>query len=119
LVFGRFTWLWLLATGAVVVAYALAGPTRRTRRLFKPIYDKLAPLEAALWQKSRTMLFARLYQLAGLLVTVEAAMAESGIDWLPLVPIPQQDKIYVGPRLWLTGTLFAQLRKSTREPAAA
>ena len=110
--------LWLLAIAAIVVAYALARPTLRTRPLFKPIYDKLAPLEAALWQKSRTMLFARLYQLAGLLVTVEAAMAESGIDWLPLIPIPDQYKIYVGPVLWLTGLLFAKLRSITSEPLA-
>jgi hypothetical protein len=113
------TWLAIafLSSSLLVLLYVFwLRAMLRCRPRYQPFYDWLEPIEARLCDKSRTILVARLYQLAGILATVQAALQESGIDWLSLVPIPDEYAKYVGPTIWVTGILFAKLRKITSAP---
>lgn len=115
---------WIVFTGLVIIVAAVycVSHTQWARRYllryqwFVMFYDKVEPIEKVLWAKSKTMFFARLYQLAGALVTMQAVLTESGIDWLAIIPVPPQYQKFVGPTLWVTGLLFSKLRKMTTEP---
>ena len=103
----------IFAMGVVLIYVFGIKPLIRNHPRFKPFYDWLEPIEVSLWNKSRTLLLARLYSLAGFLITAQAVLDSSGVDWLSLFPIPEGYARYVGPAVWVTGLLFARMRKMT------
>lgn len=107
----------LLTLILLALIYAvILKPLFKKRGWFQGYYDWIEPVERNLWDKSKTMLFARLYSLIGFLITAQAMLEASGIDWIALIPIPQKYAQWVGPVVWITGLLFARLRKITTVP---
>jgi hypothetical protein len=108
----------LIAAVAILLLYVFWGRAWARNRWawFDAVLDKIEPYEQMLWKKSRTIFLARLYQLAGFLVTAQGFLVESGVDWVSIIPIPEKYQLYVGPVVWVTGLAFAQLRKATDKP---
>lgn len=106
-----------LAALAVIYAFWLRGSVKQ-HPTFKPYYDWIEPIEANLWAKSRTILSARLYWIAGALLGLHDFIApillSSGAEWQSIIP-PEYQRFY--PLVMIgTGLLFEGLRRITREP---
>lgn len=107
----------LILIVALVVLYVWGLRSRlREHPWFDPFYDWIEPIERVLWAKSRTLLIARLYSLVGFLISIQALLQESGVDWIGLIPIPGEYAKWIGPTVWVTGLLFGHLRKITAVP---
>ncbi len=107
----------IMAAVAVVYAFWLRGWLRQ-HPVFKPHYDWIELIEAKLWAKSRTILSARLYWIAGTLIGlhdfVAPILVSSSLDWQSFVP-PEYQRLY--PLVMIgTGLLFECLRRVTSEP---
>ena len=106
----------ILAAIAIAYAFWLRGWLKR-HPAFKPYYDWIEPIEAKLWAKSRTILSARLYWVAGTLIGLHDFVApillSSGLELHAFVP-PEYQRLY--PLVMIaTGLLFEGLRRATSE----
>jgi hypothetical protein len=93
----------------------------RKQPAFAPYYDWIDGIAARLWAKSRTILSARLYWIAGTLMGlhdfVVPILLSSGFESQAFVP-PEYQRFY--PLVMIaTGLLFECLRRVTREPLDA
>lgn len=113
----------LFLTFAILAAIALVyvfvvRPLIRNLPVFVPFFDWIEPIEARLWRKSRTILVARLYEIAGILLAIHdllmPVVAQLGFDWTALVPYPYSIVVSIG--LYITGWLFERLRQVTTAP---
>lgn len=107
----------IMAAVAVIYAFWIRRWLKQ-HPVFKPYYDWVEPIEAKLWVKSRTVLSARLYWVAGTLIGlhdfVVPIILSSGLDWQSFVP-PEYQRFY--PLVMIgTGLLFEWLRRVTGEP---
>lgn len=107
----------IMAAVAVIYAFWLRGWLKQHPAL-KRLYDSIEPIEAKLWARSRTILSARLYWIAGTLIGLHDFAApillSSGLDWQSFVP-PEYQRFY--PIVMIgTGLLFEWLRRVTSEP---
>ena len=91
------------------------------KKRYPATWEIIDRVEATLWDRSRTMLSARLYWLSGALVSIHELGAAAGLDWTPFTDavgglVPEQWRgLLVGGILIVTGLLFAWLRKVTTE----
>jgi hypothetical protein len=107
----------ILAAVAVIYAFWLRDWLKQQPAL-KPYYDWLEPIETKLWARSRTILSARLYWIAGALIGLHDFAApfllSGGVEWQSFVP-PEYQRFY--PLVMVgTGLLFEWLRRVTSEP---
>lgn len=110
---------------ALGAAYALWGRAwLKSKSWAKPFFDLIEPIEVKLWQKSETLLFARLLSWVGVLITAYdfvVALAP-GMDWTPVTSIllrgvPESMRPVVASALVaLIGLAMAHLRKLTTKP---
>jgi hypothetical protein len=110
----------ILAAIAIAYAFWLRGWLGQ-HPAFKPYYDWIDPIAARLWSRSRTILSARLYWIAGTMMGlhdfVVPILLSSGFEWQAFVP-PEYQRFY--PLVIIaTGLLFEGLRHVTREPLDA
>jgi hypothetical protein len=110
----------VLAALAAAYAFWLHGWLRQLPAL-APYYDWFDGIAAKLWARSRTILSARLYWIAGTLIGlhdfVVPILLSSGFEWQAFVP-PEYQRFY--PLVMIaTGALFEALRRVTREPLDA
>ena len=113
----------LAAFVAVATVYAIwLRPWLSNQPWAKPFYDKIAPIERALFKNSETILFARLKIFVGLALTVLTQLGT--IDLTPVMPfIPEQHRglatiaINLLPlAISLVGMLDERLRNCTTKP---
>ncbi len=89
---------------------------------FPDEYGWLNKTERMLWDKSRTILVARFYWLAGLLVGLQQLAASAGVDVTPFVTqlseyIPEGYRgLAISLSMIVTGVGFEYLRKLTTNP---
>jgi hypothetical protein len=107
----------IAAAVAVVYAFWLRSWLKQHAAL-KRLYASIEPIEAKLWARSRTILSARLYWIAGALIGLHDFVApmllSSGLDWQSFVP-PEYQRFY--PLVLIgTGLLFEWLRRLTSAP---
>lgn len=112
-------WLFLIGAAALAVAYAFARPWLHDVSWLKPFYDWVEPLERTLWQKSRTILLARLVTILSLVVGVHDAVIPllTAVDWTPFVP--EQYQRFVPLLGAAIGPAFEWLRRITAPLPAA
>jgi hypothetical protein len=108
------------AAVAVIYAFWLRGWLKQ-HPTFKPYCDWIEAIAATLWARSRTILSARLYWIAGTLIGLHDFVApillSSGLEWQAFIP-PEYQRLY--PLMLIaTGLLFEGLRHVTREPLEA
>lgn len=121
-------WLWmLLAVVVLVLVYAFfLRDILRESAWFGWFYRWIEPIEAKLWQKSRTVLVARLVWVPSALITVHDFLlpALGLINWNPIstrllldVGIPTDfHAAAMAAFTALIGKVFLELRKVTTEP---
>jgi hypothetical protein len=79
-------------------------------------------LERALFDRSRTILAARMYWIGGALLGIQQIAASAGLDATPIINeaakmIPEQYRgLVVAVALFITGLSFEWLRKKTTTP---
>jgi len=104
----------------VVLAYALVGRTALKRLPHAaPLFEKIEPVERALWRKSETILWARFQQFIGLLTTLLSLVGI--IDLSPyMVFVPERHRYWVQAvppmAVSLNGLITEILRRSTSKP---
>jgi hypothetical protein len=87
-------------------------------------FEKIDAIELKLWSASRTILFARLYWVGGLVIGAHDLIAQAGADWTPLVNeaaafIPERYRpLALAAFLFGTGVLYEWLRRITTTPVA-
>jgi len=113
----------LLIFTVILTVYAVWGRDwLKSRAWAKPFFDWIEPIEITLFQKSETILFARLKVLTGLMLAVLTNMGT--INLSALMPIvPDKYKAWVDTAvnlspllLSLVGWMDEQLRKKTTLP---
>ncbi len=121
----RYVIIGAVALTALALWYVLVGRCwLKTKSWTKPFFDWIEPIEIALWDKSETMLTARLLWLGGFLVTGYDALAVflPTLDLTPLTDrllasVPQDLRgLVVSGAIGLLGLLIAWLRKRTTKP---
>ena len=91
-------------------------------RWFPVTFEKVNRAEAYLWDNSRTILFARLYWVVGIFMTLHDLIAAAGADWTPLVNeivqfLPEKYRpLALAAFVFGSGILFEWLRRITTEP---
>ncbi len=113
----------LIVFGTVIIAMWAYILFIRPRLIEKyPAFGKFAKFEQVLFDKSRTVLAARLYSIGGVVVGIQALAASAGLDVTPIINelaklIPEGYRsLAVGIFLLLTGIAFEWLRKATTKP---
>jgi hypothetical protein len=87
-----------------------------------PPFGKFAAVERALFDRSRTILAARMYWIGGALLGIQQIAASAGLDATPIINeaakmIPEQYRgLVVAVALFITGLSFEWLRKKTTTP---
>jgi hypothetical protein len=85
-------------------------------------FGKFAAVEGALWDQSRSILIARGYSLAGILVGLQGLASAAGVDVTPFITelgkaIPEGYRtLAISGFLILTGIGFEWLRRVTTKP---
>lgn len=105
-----------LAALAIFYAFWLRGWLKQ-HPAFRAYFDWAESIARKLWAKSRTVLSARLYWIAGIVLGVHDFIApilfSSGLEWQSFIP-PEYQRFY--PLVLIaTGFLFEGLRRITRE----
>lgn len=115
----------LIAVGVVIVfvwAYVLFIRDWLYKELPGTAYSKWYDIETKFWSASRTILVARGYTVAGILLSIQSLIAASGVDVSPFVNelaklIPEHYRgLAIGLFFILTGIGFSWLRKVTSAP---
>jgi len=89
-----------------------------------PQFGAFAEWEQTLYKRSRTVLVARSYQIAGWIVGVQALLAQAGVDTTPFTSqltdmVPEKYRaLVVSGGLIITGIIFVKLRKMTANPVS-
>lgn len=79
-------YLWAaIAFLTVLVVYFVWGGREAAKKRFPDFFAKIEPIEIILWEKSETILFARLKIIAGVLLTLLTQLGT--IDLTPLMPL--------------------------------
>ncbi len=118
--------IWIAVVMAIVLLYALCRPLLRELPWLKPLYDRLEPVEAFLWDRSRTILLARLIWVPGTLLSLHDAIlpAFGLVNWTPisaslLLQLGVPEQFHAAAVLMFTTLLtqgFEALRKVTTGP---
>src|SRR5215472_11322610 len=118
----------LILIALLAVAYAFARPWLLVHSArWEAFCAGIDPLAAKLWRNSRTILISRIYWIAGALVGIHDALAQTafaGLDWTPigerfLSGVPQDlHGIVLAGATAGTGLVFEWLRKVSTGPVA-
>ena len=114
----------LLVVAGLLYSF-VARPWLRARPSCAWLWAKIDAVEAALWQRSRTILWARLYTVAGAVLAVYDVAAPAlasliGLPWETLLPERYRSLApFISGGLVVTGQLFERLRKMTEAPVDA
>lgn len=118
----------LLTIGIIIIViwfYVLFLRDWLYNKLQGTAYGKWYDIESKFWAASRTILVARGYTLAGILVGIQSLIAASGVDISPIVNevakrIPEHYRgLAVGLFFVITGIGFEWLRRITAAPVGA
>jgi len=105
--------------------WLVVRPWLRARPRCASLWARIDAIEAALWARSRTILWARLYTVAGAAlaaydVAMPALASLGGTSWETLLPERYRALApFISFALVATGQLFEQLRKVTVSPVDA
>lgn len=113
----------IAALVAVAILYAFVlRPILREHSWFDPIYDRIEPIEAALWAKSRTVLLARLAWVPSALLLLHDTVAAWAIDATPILSrvfyaVPDDVRpLAITAAVGAYGFVVEWLRRVTSEP---
>jgi hypothetical protein len=113
----------LLGLLAVAIIYWFGlRPWLRSVPALAGVWERLDKVEAVLWQRSRTLLAAKLLWIPSALIAAHDFIAAVAVDWTPLTqrfldlfPAPYRPLV-LPVALALVGKLFAWLRTLTTKP---
>jgi len=117
-------WSLLGVIAGVIVYWFGLRPWLRTVPTLAGVWSAVDRIEAAFWDRSRTILAARLMWIPAVLLAAHDFVASVAVDWTPITAqllsyLPEAYRPLALPvALALAARLFEYLRKITKKPLA-